>query len=525
MHWVHSTAATIAMLVSQVPVPPATVQPPRDARSDRVLGSGSIAGRVVDRDTHQPIRWATMSVIDPSIQFQGSATTDAEGRYRFDDLPQGGYLVRARKAGFVSLAYGSRKPREIGTRIDVGSGTTASVDFLLTRGGAIEGRISNERGDPVQDVTIQASRLGYDSTGRRTIPTGPSTRTDDLGRFRLHSLPPGMYFVEASGTGLAPARDPQEAVQRPKPFPRTYYPGTARADQARYVQVEKNRTRSVEFSLSLASLNRLSGAVVNSRGETPEMTGVMLRHAGGAHFGGFGAGVKRNQFALTTIPPGDYWLVVTTQTSGSDLEFALKPVTMAGHDVVEPTIRTAPGVTLAGVVEMDSRDGTSRPRSVSIAAISTLFPGVLDDPNQRARPVRVAPDGRFTFSNLFGPRLFRINIDQSSALQAVLFDGRDVTDIPVDLRDSKDVRGLRVVVTNRTGVVSGSLADAGIDAAGTQVVLFSEDEKRWVFESRYTRVSEVRADGRFEVEGLLPGRYLIAHVFDLELGPMAIPKY
>jgi hypothetical protein len=127
-------------------------------------------------------------------------------------------------------------------------------------------------------------------------------------------------------------------------------------------------------------------------------------------------------------------------------------------------------------------------------------------------------DARFTLRSVFGPRLFRIVIDASWALKAVTFEGRDVTDVPLDFRDQSGVGALRIIVTDRTGVVSGSLAESVADTSGTQVVIFSEDEKQWVFDSRYTRVSDVGADGRFEVAGLLPGRYLIAHALDLELG-------
>jgi hypothetical protein len=481
---------------------------------------GSIGGRVIDRDTQQPVRWAGVTIAQASRQFQAVTSADTDGRFLVDNLQPGPYVVLARKPGYVPLASGARKPRDPGTPIDVTAGTTANADVLLSRGGAIEGRILNEYGDPVQDVGIQALRLGYDSTGRRTIPTGASTRTDDLGWFRLHSLPPGMYFVEASRAALAPPalNDQQEAVQRPKPFARTYYPGTVRLNQAGYLLVEKNHTRSIEFSLSVEPVNLVSGTVMNSRGEVPEMTGAALRYAGGAPLGGFSLGEKRNQFALTGVPPGDYVLVITARTSGADLEFAMRSVTINGRDVIEPLIQTAPGVTLDGIVEIEARDGTSRPASVAVASISTLFPGLVADPNQKQSPVRSRPDGRFTFQSLFGPRLFRVVVDAPWALKAVMYEGQDVTDVPLDLRDQREARALRVLVTNRTGVVTGSLARDVADAAGTEVVVFSEDEKQWVFDSRYTRVSRIREDGRFEIAGLLPGRYLVAHVVDLEPG-------
>lgn len=524
MRCIFSSVATIVMLVSQSAVPPAPIQSPRDSRQDRAAGVGAIAGRIADRDTQQPVRWATVTVVQSSRQLQTSTTADADGRYRFDNLPSGMYTLRARKAGYVPLAYGARKPRDPGTPIDVAAGTTGTADVLLSHGGAIEGRILNEYGEPAQDVGMQALRVGYDSTGRRTLPTGQSTRTDDLGWFRLHSLPPGMYLLEASRAFVSPVSpsDQQELAQRPKPFPRTFYPGTARVNEAGYVVVEKGLTRSVDFSLSVEPLSRLSGTVVNSRGEVPEMTGALLGYVGGAPFGGFGLGMNRNQFALTGIQAGAYMLVVTAKSSGSDVEFAMLPVTMSGRDVVEPGIQTAPGVVLNGMVEMDSSDGAAPPANVSVAAISTLFPGLLADPNQRQTPVRTAPNGQFTFRSVFGPRLFRVAVSAPWALQAVMFDGRDVTDVPIDVRHPKDARPLRIVVTNRTGSVSGSVGEVD-DAAGSQVVLFSEDERQWVFDSRYTRVAEVRADGGFTVPGVLPGRYVIAHVPDLEPGAAGDP--
>ena len=368
MRWICSAAATIVIVMSQAPAPPAQVQQPRDVRLDRPAGVGSIGGRILDRDTQQPVRWARVTVAQASRRLQLVTSADADGRFLFDTLRPGAYMVFARKAGYVPLAYGARKPRDAGAPVNVAAGTTVNADVLLSRGGAIEGRILNEYGDPAQDVGMQALRIGYDSTGRRTLPAGLSTRTDDLGWFRLHSLPPGMYLLEAF---------------------RAY--------------------------------------------------------------------------------------------------------------------------------EMDSRDGRERPADVAVAAISTLFPGLLADPNQRQTPVRATPDGRFTLRSILGPRLFRIVVSAPWALQAVMFDGRDVTDAPLDVRQQRDARPLRIVVTNRTGSVSGSVG-AIADATNTQVVAFAEDEKQWVFDSRYTRVADVRADGSFGITGLLPGRYLIVHVPDLEPG-------
>jgi Carboxypeptidase regulatory-like domain len=519
MRWLVSSAATILILASAFVDPDigAQGQRPRDP-SRGGAADGAIAGQVVDADTGQPVRWATISITQTSRRFQTTVSTGPDGNYRIDDLTPGPYILTIRKGGFVPQSYGARRQTDPPTPVSVAVGTTATADVRLTRGGAIAGRVLTASGDPVQDVGLQALRIGYDAAGRRTIPTGQPARSDDLGRFRLHSLPRGMYLVEAfrASRPVGPPADRQEEVQRLKPFRDTYYPGTTRLDQAQYVQVEKNQTTPIEFSISASEGATLMLDVLDSTGERPATTGAMLRYAGGPIFGGIPMGQWRSTFGLTNVPDGDHLLVVTARRSDGTLEFATRSITMAGQRVTE-SVRTAPGITLAATVEVDGDDRT-RPPGLAVAAISTAFPGLTADPNQRGTPARVDPDGRVVFTNLFGQRLFRVDAQADWALKAVLLDDADVTDTAVDFRGSRDARPLRIVVTNRTGAIVGTVLNAGEDDEGTRVVAFASDERQWTYESRFTRVAFVKAGGHFELRGLLPGRYLLAHASDLEPG-------
>jgi hypothetical protein len=128
------------------------------------------------------------------------------------------------------------------------------------------------------------------------------------------------------------------------------------------------------------------------------------------------------------------------------------------------------------------------------------------------------------FTNLFGPRLFRVNAQADWALKAVLLDDADVTDTTVDFRGPRDARPLRIVVTNRTGSIVGTVGNAGEDDEGTLVLVFAADERQWTYESRFTKFALVEAGGRFELRGLLPGRYLLAHAGDLEPGAWGDPE-
>jgi hypothetical protein len=460
-----------------------------------------------------------VTVTLPERQFAASATTDVEGRYSFAQLPAGGYVLRASKAGFVSQSYGATKPRESAVPIVVGTRRTATADLTLDRGGAIEGRIVNGAGDPVQDVAVQAVRVGYDSAGRRMIPTGARSRTDDLGHFRIHSLPAGRYFIEASAAGLLPVAsdDVMERSQRIRPFARTFHPGTTSLNEADPVAVAAGRTVSLSFSISNVPVVRWTGQVEDSQGRMPDRMSAVLRFRGGPPLASMALDGKANQFGFNPLPSGDYVLGIVLRTKDARPEFAIKHLSIGGHDVTEPVIRTAPGVTLRGRIEIESAPSILPPSGLGIVAISTLFPGVVSDPNGRRFPARVAPDGAFTLEHLFGPRLFRIEAGPTWAIKGVFLGDDDITDTSVDFSVKTEPKPLRMVLTNRTGSVSGTVAaDRGGTALG-QVVVFSDAEERWGVESRFTKVADVRAD-RFEVRGLLPGRYLVAHAADLEPG-------
>lgn len=80
----------------QVPIDGATVI--RDLEL-RVAGPGDVVGRVIDRETGDPVASARVHVVD-----QGSRTqTDGEGYFRLDDVMPGDHVVEIAHLGFESV--------------------------------------------------------------------------------------------------------------------------------------------------------------------------------------------------------------------------------------------------------------------------------------------------------------------------------------------------------------------------------------------------------------------------------------
>ena len=92
-------------------------------------GSGSVAGRVFDADSGEPIAGASVALqgappADGGAAFQQVATTGADGGYRFASVPEGSYTLRFTKSGYRASRLGD---------LTVQAGQTASADFPLPR--------------------------------------------------------------------------------------------------------------------------------------------------------------------------------------------------------------------------------------------------------------------------------------------------------------------------------------------------------------------------------------------------------
>ena len=122
-------------------------------------------------------------------------------------------------------------------------------------------------------------------------------------------------------------------------------------------------------------------------------------------------------------------------------------------------------------------------------------------------------------TRLFGPRVVRISERSGQwAVKSVTLNGAEITDTPFHFKKAVDPLNLRVVVTLNTATVSGVTAGASGKPIAGRVVVLDADESHWAATSRFVRSIESGSDGRYRIDGLLPGTYRIAAVTYLEEG-------
>ena len=510
--------------------------PPRD-NAAAPTGAAKISGRVVAADTGTPIRRAQINISSRDAQFNRSVTTDTEGRYEIAALPAGRYRLFVSKAGFVALEYGQARPFETGRPIDiVGEQTLEKIDFSLPRGSAITGRITDEFGDPVTDVQVQALRYQTVNGERQLVDEGRTARTDDLGAYRLFGLMPGDYIVRAS---IPPGMQGSRGVETEQTgYPGTYYPGVADVSQAQTVTAALGQElSSIAFPLVPARLSRVSGTVMGSDGRPLAGAIVMVR----AHGAGLGA-LRMNfingggnqvrpdgSFQLTNVPPGDYVLDVQQRPrsrnvqdlAGAQLEFASMPISVGGGDIDNLMLVTTPGVTVSGRVVFQGQAPAKTNLQVMAAPPSGGSSPIGMLINAKAfGSGRVGEDGTFELRGIAGPQMIRVQgLPVGWALKSVTLDGMDVSDVPYDFKPGNNMTGLLITLTDRLSEITGSVRDArGQQIADYVMVAFSENSSLWGAQSRFVQTTRPNQNGTFSIKGLPPGRYLAAVVPALENG-------
>ncbi len=162
------------------------------------LGTGLIVGRAYEVSSGQPIPGALVS-----LAIRGAAPlrvlADGQGRFAFRSLPPGNFSLSATKPGFVDGAHGRRRPSGPTQPIVLDEGERVTdAEVPLWRYSAIEGVVTDERGEPVVGATVQAlSRATV--AGMPKLTAGPADQTDDRGVYRIGMLTPGDWVVVLPG--------------------------------------------------------------------------------------------------------------------------------------------------------------------------------------------------------------------------------------------------------------------------------------------------------------------------------------
>jgi protocatechuate 3,4-dioxygenase beta subunit len=228
-----------------------------------------LAGRVLEDGSRAPIAGARVTLIpvrpdprlgpfsDPAVV----AVSNREGRFQFDGLDPGRYRVTVQKAGFAT----PQGLRPVEVALAPGQ-PPAALTLTMVKGAVITGRVVDESGEPLAELQVVAmtrpatppnapARPGF------LIPSVSRVQTNDLGEFRLFSLPPGEYFVQAMPSG--PSQFLGATILLP-----TYFPNASDPQSALPVSVTAGQTASnIVVQMIAVRAFMVSGTVRDNGGQ------------------------------------------------------------------------------------------------------------------------------------------------------------------------------------------------------------------------------------------------------------------
>jgi hypothetical protein len=533
-------ALCLALLVitqsPQTVIRPADGQtPPRDAAKEK--GTASIKGRVVAADTGKPMRRVQVSLSSPDLSESRSMSTTAQGVFEFKDLPAGRYNVTASRPGYLRLQYGQRRPGEPGRPLQMADGErVANADIALPRSGSIAGRITDELGDPLAGVNIYPCQWRYFRGKRRMVPISSGgtsfNQTDDTGQFRITGLEPGDYFVLATVRTTWTVDDkPDERIG----FAPTYAGGTINAAEALRVKVGMGQEASAgDFAMVPGRVSTISGMAMYSSGqpmagESVNMTQEFAGPGWSSQFGMPGSKVNPDgSFTIRNVPPGEYRLSVRGAGSeGRPAEGVTVTVSASGEDLAGVMLVGGTGGSLAGRIVSDTGASLPMPNSgrmrVSARAIdpTTTYQSFGDQDNGR-----VKDDGSFEVANVFGLNRITVSpLPTGWVVRSIEYQGRDLADVPVDVRGGQRFDGVTIVLSQSLPKVRGTLLDERGQPIDGSVLMFPEDAAKWGEDARLVKTARPDPAGAFEIRNVIPGAYLLAPLEYVRDGEWADPAF
>lgn len=393
----------------------AQTTPVRDSASPG-MAPGIIRGRVVAAADGRPLHRVRVTV-NTQIPNPPSGVTDTRGIFEIAGVPAGAYSLTATRAGYLTIQYGQRRPREAGRMVEVRRGeATEGIEIALYRGGVLAGRVLDETGEPSAGARVEAVDQRY-IRGRRVPVAARITTTNDAGEFRLSGLEPGAYQIRASSTEVWEADDGKETYV----YALTYFPGVKERDEPQTIAVALGQEAAgLEFRLIAGRAARITGVLEDANGQpiagqVVNMDRITRTIGGALQSAGFGGRTKSDarvsvesdwSFALKSLG-GPFLFRVVGLPDGWDLRAVRlgdKDITDTAWDV--PTGgKTISGLTIVATQRIGRVTGTvldSRGKPTAAATV-VVFSEDAEQWIPFSRLVRMArptSDGRFTISGL-----------------------------------------------------------------------------------------------------------------------------
>jgi len=516
--------------------------------------TASIEGVVVEAGNSQPVMRAV-------VQLEGGASgplamvTGADGRFGFQNLAAGSYRLTVSRNGFLNSAYGQRGPNGKGSSLVVPAGQ-AMKDIRLTMvaTAAISGRVFDQNGEPLVNARVQALKYSY-ASGQKTLTAVKNDQTNDRGEYRLFWLPPGQYYINATsqsgqrggavfvihseslGTKRATAdgRILTDNETGPEKLGEAdvavFYPGTPDAQAAQAVNAGPGADiGGVDFTLLRVKTRSVQGFVFDVVTGQPVNAGsVSLVPRGPSVTGSMSAPLNEGQFSFRGVLPGSYFVVAMQRSNSRNGNTTMRggrvPVDVGAADVEGLSVVLSLPVEISGDAVTEGRPAGRTDGLYTVVSLKNETAAATGTASFGTAYGSFKEDQQFTIDPLI-PGDYRVqveNLPQGAYVKSIRFGGEDVLNGTLQISQRSSDR-LSIVLSTNSGAVEGTVTvrnGAPLSSAAVALVPDASHRQRAdLYRSAYTDDS-----GRFRLEGISPGVYVLFSWEDIEDGLWHDPEF
>lgn len=435
------------------------------------------------------------------------ATTDQTGKYRITNVVPGTYQIGPLSRGLVYEDQMFKRSLVIAEGDNV-----EDVDFSMSRGGVITGKITDAEGRPMVEEMVFLQPV--DGPYAITPYFNGGIMTDDRGVYRAFALHAGKYKVYVGqGSDRLPGGT---RVHR-----QTFYPSVTDSAKATVVEViEGGEVSDIDIMMGRAlSTYRVTGRIVDGETGKPvsHLRYGIFEFRGGMGSSSSGASTNADgEFKFEGVLPGKYSVFIDPEQN-TGMRADPVPFEVVDSDLTGLVVKTVKGSSVSGVVVME---GVEDP--AALAKIGTVFvhgmyeqregqfdEGVFSD---------VKPDGTFRINGLpagvlnFAVSAHGPGVTKQMALVRIERDGI-LQPNGVTVKDGEQITGLRLTMKTLAATIHGQVKveDGELPAnARLSIWIDTMDESRSLYRVTSGDSSpRIDSRGRFLIEGLAGGTYQI----------------
>ena len=469
------------------------------------------------------------------------ATTDAEGKFVFDEVDAGQYVLSAERSGYVNQNYNARSGRTLSPMTLTTGQQIKDIIIKMVSQGVISGKVVDEDGDPMPGTQIQVFRYGYTRGPRQLMGVGGAGANPD-GTFMIGNLAAGRYYVAAINNRSFQVNNGERTVQRgpEEGYVATYFPNATEISAAVPLDLAAGQElRAIDIRMRKQRVYTIRGKVATDQ-PVQNLTLMLIAKGNGAALsnrGGASIRDKEGSFEFRRVPSGQYVIQgnpnmrMNGQQEGAHLSTRYE-ITVGEQDIENLVLPLFPLLQVNGAMKIEGSDWAAGTQNADQKRAANTGSGAPGTPGAqpRNRPninlisteggisfgqsgSQVGDDGTFSLKNIM-PGKYRLNvfgIPDGTYIKSIRFGNQDITRTELDLTSGSG-GALEILFSPKAGEVSGVVRDRdGNAVAGVTVSM-------WLPGTMHEQAKSSVTDqtGAFKLRNLSPGDYKLIAWEDVE---------